>query len=261
MLTQLWTAGGHVVALCRAHSQATVIVALSILVLIEQLLPATDRVKANSTSQLFANGVRVLVRVLYSWARTRFPLVAKLGEVAEEVAAGEGGEAPGSPAPPATAPPAPPAPQGPPPPPAGPSGLLPLLLFPLLFLAVAGCGSLQTDTMLAELGLSKAVSLGYRTADGIDKVRIDDFRAQLEAGQRQAAQIKQDYDAYKAKMHQALAGIDAGEDLVEASDKARQAASAAGGDWKAYTDYLPQLGAMAAKIEALVADLKAAVSK
>lgn len=131
------------------------------------------------------------------------------------------------------------------------------LVLGLAGMLAAGCGTAQRDTMLSEMALAKALSIGYRAVDGIDKAKTDQLHAEILAGQ--ALQARTEYAAYKPKIDKAVDGLDAGEDLVEAADKARQAAAKGAVDWKTYTDYLPQLAEAAARVEALIADLKAVV--
>ncbi len=130
---------------------------------------------------------------------------------------------------------------------------LPLLLLPALL--VAGCATAQKDTMVAELGLAKTVSLGYRTVDGIDKAKTDGFHNDILAGK--AAEVRPQFDAYTARIKKALAGLAAGADLLKTADDLRIAADKGQRDWKDFTAYLPQLMSAGASIESLIADLKA----
>lgn len=118
---------------------------------------------------------------------------------------------------------------------------------------VAGCASAQKDTMLAELSLSSAVSLGYRTIDGVDKVRTDAIRAEIAVD---PAKANADYVAYKPKIEKTRAGLNTAEDVLEAVDKARQAAVKGAGNWSDYTAYLPQLVLLLPTIQQLILDVK-----
>lgn len=79
MANQLLAGVSHFVAVVGV-AQLIVIGSLGALLLLEQLLAATKRVRANSIVQAFANA-------LYAWARVRYPLVAKLGNIAQLEAA------------------------------------------------------------------------------------------------------------------------------------------------------------------------------
>jgi hypothetical protein len=119
---------------------------------------------------------------------------------------------------------------------------------------LSGCASAQKDTMLAELSLSSAVSLGYRTIDGIDKLKTDAIRAEISGAGVGKAQA--DYDVYKPKIEKARAGINTAEDVLENADRLRQAAQKGAGNWTDYTAYLPTLASMLPTVQQLIADVK-----
>ena len=119
---------------------------------------------------------------------------------------------------------------------------------------VTGCASAQKDTMIAELGLAKGVSIGYRTIDGVDKVKTDKIHAEIQAGE--VVKAETEYKAYKVVMDKARAALAAGEDVLEASDKARDAATKGVAAWQEFTAYMPELLIAAGKIQQAIADLK-----
>jgi hypothetical protein len=132
----------------------------------------------------------------------------------------------------------------------------PLRWFALLLasaLITGGCATAQKDTMVAELGLASSVSLGYRTIDGIDKIRTDAIRAELAAGQ--VAQARADYGAYKPTIEKARASLNAAEDTLENADKERQAAQKIN-SWDNYTAWLPALTQAATTVAQVIADVK-----
>jgi hypothetical protein len=144
---------GHVVALVVAHEQTAAIVGLALLWLLEQILAATDRVHANSIVQAIFN-------FLYARARLRFPLVARLGNIAAELEAEA--EAAKS------------APSSPPPPPAVPPAAVLLVLLSAALLAASGCatfkactiGKLGSDAQIVSTAVQAIVSNpGSTTAD------------------------------------------------------------------------------------------------
>lgn len=120
---------GHLVASVGA-GQLAAIAALGAMWLLEQYLGASKRVRANSI-------VQALFNVLYSRARLRFALVAKLGNIAAELEA-ETAAAKGSSS--ISPPPAPPA-----------AGLLVLVISASL-LAASGCGAGGAALKACELG-------------------------------------------------------------------------------------------------------------
>jgi len=68
--------------------QLIVIAGLFLLWLLEQILAATKKVKANSITQAAFN-------LLWGWSKARYPLVARLGNIADQVdAAAKGAETP-----------------------------------------------------------------------------------------------------------------------------------------------------------------------
>ncbi len=119
---------------------------------------------------------------------------------------------------------------------------------------LSGCASAQKDTMLAELSLSSAVSLGYRTIDGIDKLKTDGIRAEITSAG--VAKAQADYDAYKPTIEKARAGINSAEDVLENADRLRQAAQKGAGNWSDYTAYLPTLASMLPTVQQLIVDVK-----
>jgi hypothetical protein len=115
---------GHILAVLAAHEQVVAIVGLAALWLLEQYLGATKRVKANSLVQAVFN-------TLYARARLRFPLVAKLGNIADELqltAAAAAEKAKGTP-------------------PAPPVALLVILSASLLAVASSGCATFTSCTI------------------------------------------------------------------------------------------------------------------
>jgi hypothetical protein len=102
--------------------------------------------------------------------------------------------------------------------------------------------------------LAKSTSIGYRTVDGIDQIKTTKLHEEIVSGQ--VAPARAEYAAYRPKIAAALAALNAGEDVLEAADRVRDAATNGAADWKDYTAYLPQLAAAAAKIEQAIAELK-----
>jgi hypothetical protein len=142
----------------------------------------------------------------------------------------------------------------PPPPAVRVGALLPLLLVPAA-LAI-GCASAQKDTIMAELALAKSTSIGYRTLDDVDKLKVDAIRTELDGGQ--ALKAKADYAAYKPKIEKARAALNAAADTLENADKERVAASKIN-DWRNYTAWLPAFEQAAATVAQVVADIKGLV--
>lgn len=122
-----------------------------------------------------------------------------------------------------------------------------------LLLCLAGCASTQRDTLLAETSLASAVSLAYRTIDGVDNVKVAAIRAKMATD---PAAANRDYVAYKPKIEKARAAVNSAEDVLEDADKLRDAATKASGDWKNYYAYLPALVSALVTIQQTIADVK-----
>ena len=123
----------------------------------------------------------------------------------------------------------------------------------LALVCLAGCATAQRDTLLAETSLASAVSLAYRTIDGVDNVKVASIRAKMAVD---PAAANRDYVAYKPKIEKARAAVNSAEDVLEDADNLREAASKASGDWKNYTAYLPALVSALATIQQTIADVK-----
>jgi hypothetical protein len=189
---------------------------------VEYMLPRLPWPKARSVGELVANA---LARVLGGFP-VLGPILTALGTPSDR----------------------------PPPPAVRVGALLPLLFVPVLL--GYGCATAQRDTLMAELTLAKTTSIGYRTVDGVDKLKVDAIRAELDGGQ--AVKAKADYAAYKPKIEKARAALNAAEDTLENADKERVAASKIN-DWKNYTAWLPALEQAAATVAQVVADIKGLV--
>jgi len=124
----------------------------------------------------------------------------------------------------------------------------------LALVCLAGCASAQRDTMLAEVTLGKALSMGYRTVDGIDDVKVQAIRAELQAGDK--AKANADYVAYKPKIEKARSALNAGDDTLQHAEDLREAVKRGTADMKDYTAWLPALTAAAVLIQAAIADVK-----
>lgn len=77
-MTALYNFILHGYALAKAHPQTDIIIGLSALWLLEQWLAATKRVRANSAVQAAFNA-------LFAWAKLRYPLVVRLGNLADQL--------------------------------------------------------------------------------------------------------------------------------------------------------------------------------
>lgn len=77
-MTALYNFILHGYALAKAHPQTDIIIGLTALWLLEQWLAATKRVRANSAVQAAFNA-------LFAWAKLRYPLVVRLGNLADQL--------------------------------------------------------------------------------------------------------------------------------------------------------------------------------
>jgi hypothetical protein len=124
----------------------------------------------------------------------------------------------------------------------------------LVIVSGIGCATAQKDTMVAELALGSALSIGYRTIDGIDKIKTDAIAQEILNGEKDKA--KAEYSVYKPKIEKARDALNVGVDVLGDADKARVAASKSG-TWADFNNWLPQLASAAAMIQQTIADLKA----
>ena len=123
----------------------------------------------------------------------------------------------------------------------------------LALVCLSGCATAQKSTMLAELTLATGTSIGYRTIDGIDKVKTDQIRAEIGTDK---AKANADYAAYKPKIEMARAALNAADDVVQDAERVRQAASAGKGAWTDYTNWLPALTEAWVRVQQAIADVK-----
>jgi hypothetical protein len=119
--------------------------------------------------------------------------------------------------------------------------------------SLTGCASAERDTMVAELGLSSSLSLGYKTIDGIDQVRTEAIHTEFVAGQ--VTKAKADYSAYKPQIEKARAALNTANDTLENAERIR-AAIPTGGAVDAYAAWLPALTAAYATVVQAVTDVK-----
>lgn len=131
-----------------------------------------------------------------------------------------------------------------------------LVLSTLAVIAFVGCGTAQVTTMKAEFALGSAVSLCYRTIDGVDEIATDKIRVTLLNEGHDAA--VQAYADYKPKIEKARAGCNTAEDVYENADRVRQAAIKIN-DWKQFNQWLPALLQAASSVAQVVADIKGLV--
>lgn len=126
----------------------------------------------------------------------------------------------------------------------------------LACIAMVGCGSAQMTTMKAEFALGSAVSLCYRTVDGVDEVVTDKIRVTMLNGDHDAA--VQAYADYKPKIEKARLACRTANDAYENADAERQAAAKIN-DWKQFNQWLPVLIQSAATVQQAIADIKGLV--
>lgn len=119
-----------------------------------------------------------------------------------------------------------------------------------------GCATAQMTTMKAEFALGSAVSLCYRTVDGVDEVVTDKIRVTLLNGDHAAA--IQAYADYKPKIEKARLACRTADDVYENADHERQAAAKIN-DWKSFNQWLPALITAASTISQAIADIKGLV--
>lgn len=120
---------------------------------------------------------------------------------------------------------------------------------------VVGCASAQMTTMKAEFALGSAVSLCYRTVDGVDEVVTEKIHAQNATDHAAAVTA---YANYKPKIEKARAACNTADDVYENADKERQAATKIN-DWKNFNAWLPALIQAASSVGQAIADIKGLV--
>lgn len=120
-----------------------------------------------------------------------------------------------------------------------------------------GCATAQMTTMKAEFALGSAVSLCYRTVDGVDEVVTDKIRVTLLNGDHQAA--VQAYADYKPKIEKARLACRTANDVYENADHEREAAAKIN-DWKQFNQWLPALIQAASTVAQAIADIKGLVN-
>ena len=121
---------------------------------------------------------------------------------------------------------------------------------------LGGCATAQMVTMKAEFALGSAVSLCYRTVDGVDEVVTDKIRVTLLNGDHDKA--VQAYADYKPKIEKARLACRTADDVYENADHERQAAAKIN-DWKQFNQWLPALITAASTVAQAISDIKGLV--